>query len=798
MKRVCRPPFLLRGLCLLAGFGWLIGCAGIFDLPEPLAPPRVVSLMPDSGAAGTTVVIGGEQFSTQPDLNLVRFNGKVATLLAATATQLTVVVPEHAGSGPVEVVVGPKATDGPLFTFFERPVIQRIEPTQGAPGSWVTLYGQYFDTIAAQNTVAFGGQIGTVDSLATDTLLRVAVPADAATGPVSVTVHGITGIGPQFTVLSSSLDSAHTVISIDPTHGSADTVVTITGKNFRPVPDENLVQFNGTPAPVLTATSTQLTARAPAGGTTGRVSVTIDGKTANGPVFTYEDDTPLLTISHYDPIAGSVGDGITIVGTNFDPEPAKNLVRFNGTAATVQEASLTLLRAVVPPGATTGPISVTVGTQTATGPEFTVVDEALTLTSFAPTNGPVGTTVTLTGTGFGSDTNALHVAFNGVVASVTSVQPTTLTTTVPQGATTGKIAVTVGSQTVYSTSDFTVIVPRQWVYTGSMNQGRSEHTATLLANGKVLVTGGYGIQDNTSVTLTSCELYDPATGQWTTTGSLVEARFRHQATLLADGRVLVTGGKDYPAGALYSCELYDPATGQWSVAAHMLQNRVLHKAILLENGNVLVVGGSNEAYYGVQSTCELYDPTTDSWTATGYLPQAKIGFGLSRLLDGRVLATAGETNGYNGFTGTCFLFDPATGQWTATGSLASVRSSCQTFTQPNGKVLVIGGSGGANISVYGCELYDPNQGTWSPSLSLLSGRYQAFASAMFPDGSVLVTGGVNSGNAVELISLKSEFSLNEPGMLQVRAAHTATVLPDGKVLVTGGGYVDRSCEVFTP
>src|SRR5437762_549573 len=96
--------------------------------------------------------------------------------------------------------------------------------------------------------------------------------------------------------------------------------------------------------------------------------------------------------------------------------------------------------------------------------------------------------------------------------------------------------------------------------TGSLNTACYFHTATLLRNGKVLVAGGYGLNGES---LTSAELYDPASGTWTATGSLVAARSLHTATLLPNGKVLVAGGYNSIVGRLASVELYDPASETW-------------------------------------------------------------------------------------------------------------------------------------------------------------------------------------------------------------------------------------------
>jgi len=127
---------------------------------------------------------------------------------------------------------------------------------------------------------------------------------------------------------------------------------------------------------------------------------------------------------------------------------------------------------------------------------------------------------------------------------------------------------------------------RKWTATGSLVSPRSNHTTTLLADGRVLVAGGTDGVDP----INTVEIYNPTTGTWTATGSLLEARLSHAATLLLDGRVLVTGG--YDGGALENAEIYDPASGTWSSAGSFIDARWLHTATLLPSGKVLVAGGA--------------------------------------------------------------------------------------------------------------------------------------------------------------------------------------------------------------
>jgi Galactose oxidase, central domain/Kelch motif/Dockerin type I domain len=141
-----------------------------------------------------------------------------------------------------------------------------------------------------------------------------------------------------------------------------------------------------------------------------------------------------------------------------------------------------------------------------------------------------------------------------------------------------------------------------WSATGSLAQARHLHTATLLPNGKVLVAGG---QDSSFNGLASAELYDPASGTWTETGSLAHARWDHTATLLSDGKVLVAGGGVFEGSA--SAELYDPASGTWTETGDLVNVHFVHTATLLPNGKVLVAGGLDGHFPPIATaSAELY------------------------------------------------------------------------------------------------------------------------------------------------------------------------------------------------
>jgi len=213
----------------------------------------------------------------------------------------------------------------------------------------------------------------------------------------------------------------------------------------------------------------------------------------------------------------------------------------------------------------------------------------------------------------------------------------------------------------------------QWDFTGSVHTARYYHTATLLSDGRVLVAGGTGARPETFPYpgIASTELYDPGTGTWTVTGNLNAGRLLHTATLLPNGRVLVAGGwPDHTHnGIMASAELYDPATGTWTRTGSMNVGRAAHTATLLFNGKVLVVGASR----GFPNSAELYDPATGNWSFTGSTVTPLFGYHTATLLaNGKVLVAAGYDSNGN-VSANAQLYDPATGTWTATGSLTTAR-----------------------------------------------------------------------------------------------------------------------------
>ncbi len=145
----------------------------------------------------------------------------------------------------------------------------------------------------------------------------------------------------------------------------------------------------------------------------------------------------------------------------------------------------------------------------------------------------------------------------------------------------------------------------------------------------------------------SQEMYDPVNNSWAYAAPTSVARGGHQAVVLADGRVLIVGGR--PSGhALASAELYNPSSNVTSAVAPMKVARFQFQAVLLGDNKVLVMGGyGNDANESALSSCEIYDPASDTWTAAADMAAKRGAFKAATLNDGSVMAVGGATAHFN-------------------------------------------------------------------------------------------------------------------------------------------------------
>jgi len=388
--------------------------------------PSLSSLSPQYGASGDSVTISGSNFGAAQGMSAVSFNGTLASPTSWSSSTILAPVPAAASTGPVSVTVQGMASNGLAFTV--TPTISGASPNSGAVGTLVTITGSGFGPTQGTTTITFNGTTGVPRSW-TNTTIQVPVPWGASSGSIIVTVSGFFASNNfAFTVIPS-------LSGLSPAFGPVGTSVTVSGQLFGTSQGTSTVTFNGVAGVPTTWGANTIIAPVPAGATSGPVVVTVGGAATNSITFAVSSGITSLT-----PTSGASGASVTIAGTGFGSTQGSSTVTFNGVLASVSTWSGTSIVATVPSGASTGPVVVTVGGASSNGPQFTVPP---TITSISPTSGPAGTPVTISGTSFGG--TAGLVTFNGVAATSPNWGPSKIIASMPSGATTGPVVVTLGA-----------------------------------------------------------------------------------------------------------------------------------------------------------------------------------------------------------------------------------------------------------------------------------------------------------------------------------------------------------------
>jgi hypothetical protein len=293
-----------------------------------------------------------------------------------------------------------------------------------------------------------------------------------------------------------------------------------------------------------------------------------------------------------------------------------------------------------------------------------------------------------------------------------------------------------GNQQFYKSAELYDPTTGRFQATGEMSIGRVGQIAVLLRSGKVLIAGGWVGNGGTD----TAELYDPAIGKFTSISKMTVRRGRPSATLLANGDVLLAGGEKEENESLASAEIFHEKSLSFEPAGSMHHARVSHTATLLNDGRVLITGG----YAGsVSSSAELYDPKAGTFAETGTLGIARCKHTAGLLPDGRVLVAGGsDSRGWDSNLNSAEIYDPQTGKFIATAAMNDPRFKLpdEAVRLASGELLIAGGSRQV-------EIFDPASAKFSVVAGHLSEPWHFMSETKLRDGSVLLAGGYPNGPA---------------------------------------------------
>ncbi len=322
----------------------------------------------------------------------------------------------------------------------------------------------------------------------------------------------------------------------------------------------------------------------------------------------------------------------------------------------------------------------------------------------------------------------------------------------------------------------------------SMTVPRSVHTATILKNGQVFIAGGILDSRGIEINNKSTEFYDPLKNTFSKGPDMNRLRAGHTATLLEDGNILITGGFD-SSGFLKDAELFITNEGTFEkVLSQMTQPRAAHTATLLNNGKVLIVGGVNGGIKA-NETIDLYDPNTRAFSQVGILNTSRTGHTASLLKNGDVLIVGGSSNWRTDVLSSCEIFNPQTNKLRMAGDLNIKRNKHAAVVLNNGNVLIIAGSSTA-LEISGryntAEIFDSKTQKFSLLPSHLNkSRFKITnAGAILPNGNAIIAG---DGKYVEVFDINTMLFHTVKGNVESAYMYpTVTPLHDGQILITGG------------
>jgi YD repeat-containing protein len=334
--------------------------SSFYGVGSSTAVPKLTSLSPTTGSAGTSVTITGTNFGSTQGSSTVAFSGVTTIPTSWSNTQIVAPVPGATITGNVVVNVANLNSNGLTFTDTSAGILA-LSPASGSIGTTVTIIGANFGSTQGSSAVTLNGTAVTPISWS-DTQIVVPVPSGGSSGYIVATVSGAVTNGVYFTVTVPVIDS------LTPSSGPTGTSVSISGSNFGATQGSSTVTFNGVAATPTSWSSMSIVVPVPAAAYTGNVVATEGVASSNGVGFSV-----VPNITSLSPPSGLAGATITITGTGFGPTQGTSTVTFNGALATPTSWSNTTIVVPVPGGATRGNVVVTVAGLSSIGAFFAVL-----------------------------------------------------------------------------------------------------------------------------------------------------------------------------------------------------------------------------------------------------------------------------------------------------------------------------------------------------------------------------------------------------------------------------------------
>lgn len=340
----------------------------------------------------------------------------------------------------------------------------------------------------------------------------------------------------------------------------------------------------------------------------------------------------------------------------------------------------------------------------------------------------------------------------------------------------------------------TIVAPAPTIVrVANLRAARSVHTATALASGQILIAGGMSAKGSS---ISTTELFDPATKRSTPAQPMRLARAGHTATRLPDGRVLIAGG--YNGDYESSIEIFDPRTATFTGAGVLREGRSGHTASLLPDGRVLFVGGVGRGWTFLRSA-EIYDPAKGRSESVGSLRSPRESHTGTVLADGRVLIAGGHNGRREAMEvyASAEIFDVANARFTAAGSLLIPRHKHDAILMNDGRVLIVGGADRTDNRYFAStEIYDPRANAFVRGPEMENSRYKIIGtSSLLPNGDVLVTSGARTA---ELLDAKRMAFSEVAGAFADGYRFATATSVNGNVFIIGGysGSIEATAGVW--